>query len=66
MIKTYCDICGEEITPFDGLCKYKIKKLELGLPYSQWERLIVHKTCWRTLTKLVAERRAKQNELDKC
>lgn len=37
MIKTYCDICGEEITTFDRLCQYKIKKLELGLPYSQMD-----------------------------
>lgn len=45
MIKTYCDICGEEITSLDKACQYKIKKLEIGLPYSQWERLIVHKVC---------------------
>lgn len=62
MIKTYCDICGEEITSYDTKCQYKIKKLELGLPYSRWERLTVHKTCWRTLAKLVAKRRAKQND----
>lgn len=58
MIKTYCDICGEEITSLDKACQYKIKKLEIGLPYSQWERLIVHKICWQNLAKLVAERRA--------
>ena len=27
MIKTYCDICGEEITDLDITCRYKIKKL---------------------------------------
>ena len=57
MIKTYCDICGEEITSLDKACQYKIKKLEIGLPYSQWERLIVHKVCWQNLVKLIAERR---------
>ena len=36
MIKTYCDICGEEITSIDKACQYKIKKLEICLPYSQW------------------------------
>lgn len=34
MIKTYCDICGEEITSLDKARQYKIKKLELSLPYS--------------------------------
>lgn len=57
MIKTYCDICGEEITSLDKACQYKIKKLKIGLPYSQWEHLIVHKDCWQNLAKLVAERR---------
>ena len=59
MIKTYCDICGEEITDLDITCRYKIKKLDLSFfPYSNWERLIVHKDCWQNLAKLVAERRA--------
>lgn len=62
MIKTYCDICGEEITSLDTRCQYKIKKIEIGLPCSNWERLTVHKVCWRNLAKLVAERRAKQND----
>lgn len=26
MIKTYCDICGKEITSLDKACQYKIKK----------------------------------------
>lgn len=30
MIKTYCDICGEEITDLDITCRYKIKKLDLS------------------------------------
>lgn len=58
MIKTYCDICGKEITSLDKACQYKIKKLKLSLPYSLWEHLIVHKDCWQNLAKLVAERRA--------
>lgn len=45
MIKTYCDICGKEITSLDKAFQYKIKKLELSLPYSLWEHLIVHKVC---------------------
>ena len=58
MIKTYCDICGEEITDLDITCRYKIKKLDLSFfPYSNWERLIVHKVCWQNLVKLIAERR---------
>ena len=28
MIKTYCDICGKEITSLDKARQYKIKKLE--------------------------------------
>lgn len=35
-----------------------MKVSEICLPYSQWERLIVHKVCWQNLAKLVAERRA--------
>ena len=59
MIKTYCDICGEEITDLDITCRYKIKKFEPSFfPYSQWERLTVHKVCWKNLAKLIAERRA--------
>lgn len=58
MIKTYCDICGEEITSLDTTCRYKIKKLDLNLPYSRWERLTVHKVCWQKLAKLIAERKA--------
>ena len=59
MIKTYCDICGEEITDLDITCRYKIKKLDLSFfPYSNWERFTVHKECWQNLAKLVAERRA--------
>ena len=27
MIKTYCDICGEEITDLDITCRYEIKKV---------------------------------------
>ena len=43
MNKTYCDICGEEITSLDKACRYKIKKLDLSFfPYSNWERLTVH------------------------
>lgn len=57
MIKTYCDICGKEIASLDKARQYKIKKLEIGLPYSQWERLTVHKDCWQNLVKLIAERR---------
>lgn len=59
MIKTYCDICGEEITSLDTRCRYKIKKFEIGLPHSAWECLTVHKVCWRNLAKIVAERRGK-------
>ena len=58
MNKTYCDICGEEITFLDKTCRYKIKKLDLSFfPYSNRERLTVHKDCWQNLAKLVAERR---------
>ena len=58
MNKTYCDICGEEIASLDKACRYKIKKLDLSFfPYSNWERLIVHKVCWQNLVKLIAERR---------
>ena len=57
MIKTYCDICCEEITSLDKACRYKIKKLEIGLPYSLWEHLTVHNVCWKNLAKLIAERR---------
>ena len=35
-----------------------MKVSEICLPYSQWERLTVHKDCCQNLTKLVAERRA--------
>lgn len=62
MIKTYCDICGKEITSFDTLCRYKIKKIRFNLPHAQWECLTAHLDCWRTLAELVAERRAKQND----
>ena len=28
MIKTYCDICGKEITSLDKAHQYEIKKIE--------------------------------------
>lgn len=56
MIKIYCDICGEEITPQDKSCQYKVKKFEPRFfPYSQWDCLTVHKSCWQRLSKLIAE-----------
>ena len=63
MIKTYCDICGEEIVDSKTMCRYKIKKYETSFSDilgGYWERLTVHNDCWLNLAKLVAERRIKK------
>lgn len=51
MTKTYCDICGEEITDLgsDDISEFKLKKRIYSWHESWWERMIVHKTCWINL-----------------
>lgn len=54
MTRTFCDICGDEIY-FDGEaehCKVKTRheRCDTFLRY-HWEKLTVHRECWRNLCK---------------
>lgn len=58
MIKTYCDICGKEITNFNEASEYKLKKRVYLFHEGWWENLIVHNECWNKLnTFLEVQRR---------
>lgn len=57
MTKTYCDICGQEITSYKDVSVFKLKKLEASFGEAWWDRLTVHSTCWRNLCKMITKRR---------
>lgn len=46
MAKTYCDICGEEITDLESAGEFKLKKLSYSWHEYWWERLTVHTKRW--------------------
>lgn len=53
MTKTFCDICGEEITNFETSSEFKLKKLTYCWHEHWWERLIVHNKCWVELCEFI-------------
>lgn len=54
MNKTFCDICGEEITDSRQLCRYKLKRFNTSFfPDFSWDILDVHEECWKKLCKFV-------------
>ena len=57
MTKHYCDICGKEITDWNNVSEYKIKKRVYSWHESWWEKLVVHNQCWSELISLINERR---------
>lgn len=74
MNKTFCDICGEEITHNQKVDEYKIKKtvyvpigLGDGITHFHkpvWEYLIVHATCYNKLCEYIRDERKKNNIQD--
>ena len=57
MTKHYCDICGKEITDWNNVSEYKIKKRVYSWHERWWEKLVVHNQCWSELISLIDERR---------
>lgn len=51
MTKTYCDICGKEITDLGhcGYIEFKVEKRVYSWHESWWERMNVHTACWINL-----------------
>lgn len=49
MTKTFCDICGEEITNWSEASEFKLKKRIYSFYEYWWERTTVHTECWRKL-----------------
>lgn len=58
MTKTYCDICGNEITDLssDDVIEFKLKKRVYSWHESWWERMIVHETCWINLCDILKKK----------
>lgn len=55
MIKTFCDICGKEITEWSKASEFKLKKRVYSWHESWWERLTVHTECWEKLCKNIKD-----------
>lgn len=61
MTKTLCDLCGEEIKPYEDVC-YKIKKEHPDM-YSWgghfWYKLECHEDCWKNLCMMLDDIKTK-------
>ena len=62
MTKEFCDICGEEITNWSEVSKFKIKKRVYSWHESWWERMTVHTDCWEDLCETLGKRNNNQGE----
>lgn len=54
MIRHFCDVCGEELTP-DNRYRFRIegcKGTDIG-----WTQLEIHETCWTSMQYEIAKRR---------
>lgn len=49
MTKTFCDICGREITDWSKASEFKLKKKVYSFHESWWKRMTVHNSCWENL-----------------
>lgn len=52
MYKYFCDLCKEEIQDFKSSSLFKFKKCN---KWGEWERLLVHKSCWKKVTEYLKE-----------
>jgi len=59
MIKTFCDLCGEEIKYGDYSTTHKVKREWNSWHEYGWESLHTHISCWKELCKYIKERKAK-------
>ena len=62
MTKTFCDICGKELTKPDKIFEAKIKKLVYSWHECWWEKLDVHEECWKDLCEIIKQRQEENNK----
>lgn len=62
MTKTFCDICGKELTKPDKIFEAKIKKRVYSWHEYWWEKLDVHEECWKDLCELIKQRQEENNK----
>lgn len=62
MTKTFCDICGKEIT--DTFREFKIKKRVHSFHESWWEKMDVHTSCWANLCDILKDLKSQEERKD--
>ena len=56
MTKTFCDICGKELTRPDKIFYAIIKKRVYSWHEYWWEKLDAHEECWKDLCELITQK----------